>query len=528
MSERISERDIRIQKAQTLKSLWINPYAQSWDKNTNIGDLVDSWDLRLVEDIIAAPNNNISIAWRIVLKRVSGKLAFGQIMDETGQIQLMWEHQSTTLLGQASWHDEAKKELQWVSEKAFDYWFIDKLLDVGDIIGVKGELFVTHKGELTVFVSEYQLLSKAIRPLGDKFHGIGDDNQETAYRQRYLDMIFNRESLERMKLRSQFVKTLREFYRANGFMELDTPILGNSASGAAAAPFVTHHNDFDTDMYLRIAPEIALKMATVGGLERVFEIGKDFRNEGSSPSHHQEFLVAEHYAMYWNYEDNMRFTEQMFNYLFDHIPQLSRRIKVADKQWVIREVTFGEQWERIDYIERIKADSWVDVSQFWADDDVKLRELIKSKWHDRQWLDIQTTATMIDYLYKKVTRPKIIGPAFIYNYPKTMQPLARTSDADDQIVEQFQAIINGWEILKAYSELIDPVELQANFDAQADALARGDDEATSSDDEFVLSMEYGMAPQSGWGMWLDRILAMLTEQANIRDVIMFPMMKPEL
>lgn len=456
--------------------------------------------MRQIDDILAQPQKTVSIAGRLMLKRVSGKLAFAQLKDETGTIQLMFEHQTSNLIPTNTHTQDQelnkRKELMGESNKRFDYRFVDKFLDVGDFVGVQGEVFFTHKGELTVFVSGFQLLSKAIRPLGDKFHGIGEDNAETAYRQRYLDMIFNEESLQRMKLRSEFIKVMREFYWKEGFLELDTPILGNAASGAAAQPFVTHHNDFDTDMFLRIAPEIALKMATVGGLEKVFEIGKDFRNEGSSPSHHQEFLVVEHYAAYRNYEHNMAFTEQLFNYLFDHIPALKRTVKVADKQGNLQEVHFGEQWERIDYVEQIKKDSGIDVSLYGPDDETTLRELIKEKGFERTGLDQQGTATMIDYLYKKVTRPKIIGPAFIYNYPKTMQPLARTSDNNPMIVEQFQAIVNGWEIVKAYSELVDPVELQANFDAQQQALARGDEEATKSDDDFVLAMEYGMPPQS--------------------------------
>lgn len=561
---RLTEYDIRKAKIQTLRNLGITPFAQTWDQNKRIDTLVaDHWWLRSIEEILDGPKKEISLAGRLTLKRVSWKLSFAQLKDETGMIQLMFEHQKSKIIESrlpqsqapslqedflqgAQWQQQwtvianevkqsinddeiykKRKELMGETTKSFDYWFVDKLLDVGDYIGVKGELFVTHKGELTLFVSEYQLLSKAIRPLGDKFHGIGEDNAETAYRQRYLDMIFNDDTLERMKLRSKFIKTMREFYRSQGFMELDTPILGNSASGAAAQPFVTHHYDFDTDMYLRIAPEIALKMATVGGLEKIFEIGKNFRNEGSSPSHHQEFLVVEHYAAYRNYEHNMSFTEQLFNYLFDHIPQLKRTIQVADKNGEIKEVYFWQTWERIDYVERIREDSGIDVSQYGPEDEDVLRDLILLKWYNRVWIEKQATATMIDYLYKKVTRPKIIGPAFIYNYPKTMQPLARTSDTNPMIVEQFQAIVNGWEILKAYSELVDPVELQANFDAQGDALARGDEEATKSDDEFVLAMEYGMPPQSGRGMGIDRILAMLTEQTNIRDVIMFPLMKPE-
>ncbi len=525
----LSEYDIRKNKVQTLRELGINPFAQTWSKTHTISELSTINNHRSIEDILENPKTDISIAGRLMLKRVSGKLSFWQIQDESSVIQIMFEHQNTKLINDIN-NDitiQKRSELMGETTKSFDYRCVDKFLDVGDFVGIRGELFVTHKGELTLFVSEYQLLSKAIRPLWDKFHGIGEDNIEKMYRQRYLDMIFNKESLDRMKLRSTFIKTLREFYRKEGFIELDTPILGNSASGAAANPFVTHHNDFDTDMYLRIAPEIALKIATVWGLEKVFEIGKDFRNEWSSPSHHQEFLVVEHYAAYRNYIHNIEFTEKLFNYLFDTIPELKRTIQVADKEWVVREVTFGQTRERIDYVDRIKQDSGIDVSLYGPEDEATLRQLIKSQWFDRKGLDVQTTATMIDYLYKKVTRPKIIGPAFIYNYPKTMQPLARTSDENPMIVEQFQAIVNGWEILKAYSELVDPIELQANFDAQWEALARWDDEATKSDDEFVTAMEYGMPPQSGRGMGIDRILAMLTEQSNIRDVIMFPMMKPE-
>lgn len=211
------------------------------------------------------------------------------------------------------------------------YKLIEKLVDVGDFIGVEGELFMTHKGELTLFVYAYTFLAKAIQPLGDKFHGIGED-QEKAYRQRYLDMIFNRETLDRLKLRSKFTKTIRDFYHEHGFTEIETPVLGNSASGAAARPFITHHNDFDIDMYLRISPETNLKKATVGMLEKVFEVAKDFRNEGSDPSHHQEFTMIEHYAAYRNHEDNMRFTEEMFDYIFSKIPELKKTINVVDKQ----------------------------------------------------------------------------------------------------------------------------------------------------------------------------------------------------
>ena len=407
------------------------------------------------------------------------------------------------------------------------YKFFEKYIDVGDFVGVKGELFVTHKGEATLFVSEFQLLSKALLPLGDKFHGIGE-NEEKAYRQRYLDMIFNRETLERMKLRSKFLKVIRNFYDEQGFIELNTGILGNFASGAAAAPFITHHNDFDIDMYLRISAEPRLKMATVGGLEKIFEVCIDFRNEGSDPSHHQEFTMIEHYAAYRDYVMNMEFTEKMFDYIFNNIPEIKRVISIPDKEGNIREVDFNTPWKRIDFVAQIKKDSGIDVSQYGSEDEESLRTMIKSKGYDWVGLNVQTTATMIDYLYKKVSRPGIVGPAFIYNYPKTMQPLARQDDANPKMVQQWQLLINGWEVIKAYSELVDPVIQERNFEEQSGAVAKGDTEATKSDEEFLLAMQYGMPPQSGWGMGIDRIFSLLTGCSNIRDVIMFPLVKPEI
>lgn len=672
MAERMTEIDFRIQKANQLRELWINPYAAKFDKQQNIGQLIFWWnnssDYRNIDDIVVSTNKTVSTAWRLTLFRPHWKLSFGRLQDEFGEIQIMWHRDNCSLIDVMTRHPEQSEGSQKNSEsspkislnfrddnrrneiiswrktierrvlnpeeperffgnvKKWDiiefvhvstwekrnalvkqtylrhgyeeilayknlfpqiYWskldqnnistpaevkadldliatnysqkfeekwligfefellwdeesesllrssqwrnpykMIEKFLDVGDIIWVQWELFVTHKGELTIFVSDYQLLSKAIRPLGDKFHGIGEDNQETAYRQRYLDMIFNRESLQRMKLRSKFIRTLRNYYEESNFIELETPILWNSASGAAARPFVTHHNDLDQDMYLRIALECPLKMATVGMLERVFELWKVFRNEWSDPSHIQEYTSCEHYATYWNYEDNMIFTEKMFDYIFEHIPELQKKVQVIDKAWVSKEIDFQTPWRRVDFIAQVKIDSGIDVSKYTPHDEEKLRNLIKEKWHNWEWLDVQTTATMIDYLYKKVTRPKIVWPAFIFNYPKTMQPLARQSDNNSNIVEQRQLLVNGRELIKAYSELVDPIQQQTNFDEQAGAVAKWDDEATKADTEFVTAMEYGMPPQSWRGMGIDRILALLTEQQNIRDVVMFPIMKP--
>lgn len=521
----LDEYQTRLQKRSHLLAANIPPYANKFLKTHTTQQLhhaATNYNLPQAEMLMEnGAENTYAVAGRVMMFRTHGKLSFVTLQDDQGTIQLAFVKDLCVL---NTWSD-LKTTVTLDGQELSAYKFVEKYIDVADFIWAKGELFITKHGELTLFVNEFQLLTKTLKPLGDKWHGIQDE--EMIYRQRYLDMTMNNESFQRMILRSTFIKTLREFYRKHNFIELDTPILGNSASGAAATPFVTRHEDFWTDMYLRIAPEIALKIATAGGMERVFEIGKDFRNEGSSPSHHQEFLVAEHYAAYWNFEDNIRFTEAMFEYLFAQMPQLQKRVLVADKEGVEREVDFSTPRQRIDYIDQIKKDSGIDVWMYTADDEQQLRELIQEKWFTRQGIENQTTATMIDYLYKKVTRPKIVGPAFITNYPKTMQPLARQSDANPNIVEQFQVIVNGWEILKAYSELVDPIVQAENFAEQAAAATAGDSEATRSDDEFLTAMEHGMPPQSWWGMWIDRILAMLTRQKNIRDVIMFPMMKPE-
>lgn len=526
----LSEYEVRKEKVQKLRAMGIQPYAQKFDKIHTIAALYaiekQGKGFRWVEEIIETPEIPYKTAGRLTLFRSHGKLSFAKLLDETGEIQLMF-HRDTCKVTKPLWWKEETILSVWEWENEISaYKLMEKLVDVGDFIGVSGELFHTHKGELTLFVSEYTFLSKAIQPLGDKFHGIGED-QEKAYRQRYLDMIFNRETLERMHLRSTFLKVIREFYRSKWFTEIETPILGTSASGAAARPFLTRHNDYDMDVYLRISPETSLKKATAGMFEKVFEVAKDFRNEWSDPSHLQEFTMIEHYAAYWNHEDNMHFTEEMFDYIFTSIPELKKTIQVTDKQGISKEVSFDTPRQRIDYVAQIKKDSGIDVSLYDLKDEEKLRWDILSAWHRWEGIEKQGVTTMIDYLYKKVTRPQIVGPAFMINYPKLMQPLARVSDTDSHIVEQRQLLINGREVIKAYSELIDPVEQQANFDMQAKALAAWDEDATAGDSSFVQAMEYGMPPQSGWGMGIDRIFALLTEQTNIRDVILFPLMKPE-
>jgi len=520
----------RMQKIETLKRAGVIVYAQNYHGKQDIRDILstsdEQWRVKEAENLMqAGATGDFQTAWRIMLSRSMGKLIFAKLRDHSGDIQVAFMKDKVSFETGLGWDRSRISSLLIDGEEKSAFKIAEKFCQVGDYIGVKGDLFYTKHGELTIFVKEFQILSKAVRPLPEKWHGVQD--RETIYRQRYLDLIMNQESYDRFMLRSKFIKTLRDFYHQNDFIEIETPVLWNAASWAAAAPFTTHHNDYNEDFFLRISPETALKKATVGRFERVVEFTRNFRNEGSDPSHMQEFTAIEHYAAWWNYEDNMQFTEDMFDYIFKNIPELSREIQVKDKHWVEKLVSFQTPWKRIDYIAWVKEKSGIDVSQYGPEDEEALREEIKKAGHSWEGIDKQVTATMIDYLYKKVLRPRIVGPAFVYNYPKTMQPLARQSDKNLDIVEQWQLVINGWEVIKAYSELVDPQIQRENFAAQGDALAKWDEEATSSDDDFVLAMEYGMPPQSGWGMGIERILALLTRQDNLRDVTLFPLMKSD-
>lgn len=519
MAQIYSEESLtRIEKVKKMHTLWIQPYAQSFKRTHKIEEFLDTSkeSLRPIETIIENPTQNISLAGRVILHRSFGKILFMTIMDGTSKIQVMFSRENCSIQFNNTTTPNINDELT-------AYKFAEKLVDIGDWIWISGELFYTHKWELTIFAKDFTFLSKAIRPLPEKWHGLSDE--ETLYRERYLDLITNEETYNRFLLRSRFMKSLRDFYEENGFLEVETPILWNAASGAAAKPFITHHNDYDLDVFLRISPETALKKATVGRFERIFEIAKDFRNEWSDPSHLQEFTMVEHYAVYWNYEDNMNFAEKMVKTLFQKLG-LPPIINIEDKEWNARDVDFMKAWERIDYAERIKEDTWIDIRDFSIGEEDRMRKTIADIGVVIDGIEKMSLAVMIDYLYKKKTRPQIVWPAFIYNYPKFMQPLARTSDTNPYIVEQFQLLVNGWEIIKAYSELVDPIDQRERFEEQAKAIEAGDEEATSADYDFVRAMEYGMPPQSGLWFWIDRFLTLITGQKNLRDVILFPLMKP--
>jgi len=488
MTEAINdEYKSRLNKLEKIKSEGINPYPDKFTKRQTIA-----------QALAADLGTTIKTAGRILTIREMGKICFCHVSDDSDRMQIVLKQDNTDL-----------KEFL-------------KIFDPADFIGVEGELFKTNKGEVSILVKKYTLLSKALRPLPEKFHGLAD--QETKYRERYLDLASSRETFDRFIFRSKFVKALREFYWSQGFIELETPILVNNASGALAKPFVTHHNALDIDVYLRIAPEIYLKEALIGGFEKVFEIGRCFRNEGIDPSHLQDFTMCEHYASYWNFEDNMKFTEKMFTHLLTKIFG-SLKIKIKDRQGKLEEIDFKTPWPKVSFADLIKKDSGIDVTEFATAE--KLRVEIKAKKIKIGEMEKLERGSLIDALYKAVSRDKIIFPTFVINHPTDLSPLARQNDKNSSVVDRFQLLVNTWEIINAYSELIDPVEQKKRFDNQASAKAAGDAEAHGKDDEFIKALEHGMPPASGWGMGIDRIVSLLTQQDNLRDVVMFPLMRPE-
>lgn len=511
------ERTVRQWKLQALRTLGVKLYPDRFPDKEDIVDVREKAGkkLRTIEDIIPDPKNTIHTAGRIMLVRSFGKLIFGTLQDFSGQIQFALSKDFCHLF-----QDDGELENIW-TEGVEPFKIFEKYIDRGDIIGIHGELFTTHKGELTIFVRSFQLLSKALLPLPEKFHGLVDE--ETIYRKRYLDMITEKTSYDRMVFRSRFVQKIREFYYQEGFIEVETPTLGNSASGALAHPFTTHHEATDSDLFLRIAPETSLKKCTVGGMEKVFEIGKSFRNEGLDPSHLPEFTSVEHYAVYWNYEDNMDFTERMFAYILDELMDGEKEVEIINSKGEKNVVDFRGKWPRRSIRDLIFEYSKIDI--YVENTLAKLQSALGKNKIQIEGFQKLSHGTLIDKLYKKVARPHIINPTFVIHQPLVLSPLARISDTNPTIVDRFQLCINGWEVTNAYSELVDPIDQDTRFTKQLDAKKAGDHEIAMPDEDFITAMEHGMPPQSGWGMGIDRIVALLTAQPNLRDVVLFPLVK---
>lgn len=441
----------------------------------------------------------VRTAGRLVGFRSMGKLAFGHIQDLHGRMQIMVSR-------------SALHEVEEESRKRFK--LLAKKVDLWDFIGVKGEVVRTRTGELTIRVTDWTFLGKAMQPPPDKFKGI--QNQELAWRRRYADLVTNEEARHRFRVRTAVVRGLRRVLDEAAFDEVDTPILCNQASGALAKPFFSHHNALDMPVVLRIAPETYLKRCIVAGYDRVYEFARCFRNEGMAPSHLQEFTMLEFYAAYWNYEDNMAFTERMIRRVVEEACgtlQIQRGDTVID---------FAQPWPRRTLRDVIFEHSGLDIEEHASAE--ALRQAILE-------IGIQLErpeagrGSLIDQLYKRTARPRLVQPTFIVRHPLDLSPLARSSDDNPETVDRFQLVIDSWEVLNAYSELVDPIDQRGRLEEQAGLRAAGDDEAMPLDEDYLLAMEHGMPPISGWGMGIERFVALLTNAPNLRDVVLFPLMR---
>jgi len=480
------EVDIRANKIKELKEMGINPYAEKFDETHTI-----------TKARTLAEGDKVSVAGRITFRRTFGKFMFIQISDIFDKIQV-------------------SLSINEIPEDKFK--FFKDYVDIGDYVGVTGEIYTTQTGEITVRTLEYKLLSKAVNPLPEKYHGLTDI--EARYRQRYLDLVSNAESRKVLLGRSKLVSFIRKYLEEHDFLEVETPILQGAVCGASAKPFLTHHNALDKECNLRIAPEVYLKQVVAGGFPRVFEVAKCFRNEGMDASHLQEFTQVEWYASYWNFEDNIKFFSGFIRSIVEYMLG-GQTITVNGQDFDI-----SKDFARVDYASTINKVLGFDVLPLQEDLEGLKKKVIETGLFDADEIEyLKSAGAVIDYVYKRKVRPEIVNPTILFNYPACLVPLARRSDKDNRIIEMFQFLINGEELCKAYSELVDPVIQRETLEEQAKAKANGDDEAMDVDEDFLLAMEHGMPPMSGLGMGIDRLLVMLYSQPSIRDVVLFPIMK---
>jgi len=434
---------------------------------------------------------NVSVAGRLMLRRDQGKVAFGTLQDSSGRVQLFARANRSP------------------SYEAFC------ALSLGDWIGVKGEVVKTRKGELSVTVDEWTLLAEARRSFPDKWHGLTDT--DTRYRRRYVDLWVSDEARAALQLRSRAVSLLRRFLENRGFVEVETPVLQQIAGGAPAKPFVTHHNALDTDLYLRVATELHLKRLIVGGFEKVFEVGRTFRNEGLSPRHNPEFTTVELYEAYADYGDMMRITEELVAHLATEL-RGTTKLTYGD-----RELDLTPPWRRATLTELVEEHAGVHIDVDLAIDELRAIATANGVEVDPAW----GPGKLVLEVYEKTTESELWGPVFVCDYPKEVSPLARAHRSKPGLAERFEAIVAGRELANAFSELVDPDDQRARFEDQARAKAAGDDEAMELDEDFLRALEYGMPPTGGLGIGIDRLVMLLADAHHIRDVLLFPTLRPE-
>lgn len=474
---------VRREKLEALSEQGIDPFGEKFVRTHNTQDILDNFpDMEGKKTVIAG---------RLMSMRVHGKASFADLMDPTGSIQLYFR-------------------VNTLGEKKYD---LLQKLDIGDIMGVHGKVFRTRRGEISVEVTEFKILSKSLRPLPEKWHGLRD--VDLRYRHRYLDLIVNPQVRKVFEIRSKVIQSLRNFLTEKGYIEVETPMLHTIAGGATARPFTTHHNALDMDLYLRIAPELYLKRLLVGGFEKVFELGKMFRNEGISTKHNPEFTMCELYMAYGDASDMMEITEE----IYAHIAQEVLGSTVLTYQG--QEIDLTPPWPRKPMLDAIKEYSGVDLRGL---DDAQARQVAKEKG-----LNIEPHGSyghVVDEFFDAFVEPNLIQPIFITDHPVEVSPLAKRKKDDPLLTDRFEPFVVTWEIGNGFTELNDPIDQKQRFLDQTKQRERGDEEAHMMDEDYVRALEYGMPPAGGLGLGIDRMVMLLTDSPSIRDVLLFPHMRP--
>ncbi len=476
---------IRHEKLDTLKSAGEDPFEiTKYNQTHHSKEIKDNFD--------ALENKTVSIAGRMMSKRIMGKASFCSVLDLEGQIQCYVSRDS---LGEES-YTKFKK------------------LDLGDIVGIEGYVFKTKTGEISVHAEKLTLLTKSLQILPEKYHGL--TNTDMRYRQRYVDLIMNPEVKDTFIKRSKIISTIRKYLDAEGFIEVETPMLVSNAGGAAARPFETHFNALDEDFKLRISLELYLKRLIVGGLEKVYEIGRVFRNEGLDTRHNPEFTLMELYQAYTDYNGMMDLTENMFRYICNEV------LGTTTITYNGIEMDLGKPFERITMIDAVKKYAGVDFSTIKTDEEAKAVADQKGVHYETR----HKKGDILSLFFEEFAEKHLIQPTFVIDHPIEISPLTKKKPSDPDYVERFELFMNGWEMCNAYSELNDPIDQRERFKAQEELLAQGDEEANRTDEDFMNALEIGMPPTGGIGYGIDRLCMLLTDSAAIRDVLLFPTMKP--
>jgi len=491
MSEELNEHMlVRREKMNDMRAKGIDPFGDKFERTHLASELIEEYD-QFTKEELEEKNINVTVAGRIMTKRGKGKVGFTHIQDFSDQIQLY-----------------VRKD-----EIGDDSYELFKSADLGDIIGVSGPMFKTNVGELSIKVTSFQILTKALRPLPEKFHGLKDVEQR--YRQRYLDLITNQDSKKTFILRSQIIQSMRRYLDDHGFIEVETPMMHSIPGGAAARPFVTHHNTLDIELYMRIAIELHLKRLVVGGMERVYEIGRVFRNEGISTRHNPEFTMIELYQAYADYHDIMNLVEDMVAHIAEDVLG-STTVEYGNDQ-----IELKPGWKRIHMVDVIKDYTGVDFWRQMTDDEAKAI----AKEHNVEINDSMTYGHIVNEFFEQRVEEELVQPTFVYGHPVEISPLAKKNKEDERFTDRFELFIVRREHANAFSELNDPIDQRERFEAQVKEREQGNDEAHAMDEDFLEALEHGMPPTGGLGIGIDRLVMLLTNAPSIRDVLLFPQMK---